>query len=141
MFAAVGHGLSPILCVGESLDERHRHQHHSVVSRQVHQALRNLPPPRHGQEVVVAYEPIWAIGSGEPAEPDEARIMSRVIHQALVDTFGERLTNTATRRLYGGSVTPANVRAFVDGDDIQGVLLGNASQQAGSFLAIVNALT
>ena len=141
MFAAMGHGLSPILCVGESRDERYRNRQFHVVSQQVHRALRNVPPPRHRQELVVAYEPIWAISPGGPASSSDAHEMAHVIHQALVDAYGERIVRTSTRILYGGSVDAGNVREFVDGDVVRGVLVGRDSLNASSFSAILTALS
>ena len=140
IFVAMGHGLSPILCVGESRDERRRRGQFHVVSQQVHRALHNVPPPRHRQELVVAYEPIWAISPGGPASPADALEMAHVIHQALVDTYGERIARTATRVLYGGSVDARNVRDFADGETVQGVLVGRDSLNASSFSAILKAL-
>lgn len=137
VLAGLAYGLSVILCVGESSDERRQNIHHARVSRQVHEALRNVPPPRYGQELVIAYEPIWAIGSGYPAERDQVITMAGVIQQALVDVFGVQISQEATRIIYGGSVVPENVKGFVDQENIQGVLLGKASQYASSFSTIL----
>lgn len=137
VLSSLAHGLSPILCVGESSDERRANIHHSRVSRQVHDGLRNVPPPRLGQELVVAYEPLWAIGTGYATQPHEAITMSQVIHQALIDVYGEEITHATTRVLYGGSVVPHNVTSFIDRGNIHGVLLGKASQQVASFKAIL----
>lgn len=140
VFTAMGNGLSPILCVGESREERQRHEQYRIVSQQVHHALSNVPPPRHQQELVVAYEPVWAISPCGPANPSDVNEMARIIHQALVDTYGERIVRSSTRILYGGSVTAGDVRSFVNGDDIRGVLVGRDSLNVSSFGAILKAL-
>lgn len=137
---AIGHGLSPIVCVGESRVERQRNIQTGVVARQVLRALHNLPPPRHGQEIVIAYEPIWAVGAEEPAEPEEVMTMAAVVHQALVDALGERLTDKHTRIVYGGSVFPDNVRSFIDRQNIHGVLLGRASQNVTTLVNLLKVL-
>lgn len=141
LLATLGHGLSPILCVGESAEERQRNIHHMIVAQQIHEALRSVPPPRQGQELAVAYEPIWAISPAGPADPEDAREMARVVHQALVDTYGETHVKTSTRILYGGSVEAENVRSFVDQETIHGVLVGAQSIHADDFRRILRALS
>ncbi len=141
VLAALGLGLSPIVCVGESREERQANRQHHVVERQLQVALSNVPPPRHGTELVVAYEPIWAIGTDHPAEPADAHDMAAAIRQALTDVFGERVVNTTTRVLYGGSVRPDNVSTFVNGEHLQGVLVGGASINAITFSALIKRLS
>lgn len=140
VLAALGHGLSPVLCVGESAGDRQRHLEHHVVSQQVHLALKNVPPPRFHQALIVAYEPLWAISPGRPAEPRDAHEMAGIVHQALVDAFGERVVGASTMIIYGGSVDGGNVGEYVDRDLIQGVLVGAASTHAQSFDAILKSL-
>ncbi len=140
VFAAMGHGLSVILCVGESMDVRRHHGQYHTVSQQVHRALRNVPPPRHRQELIVAYEPIWAISPGGPAQPSDAHDMAHVITQALVDLYDARVVRSSTKVLYGGSVDAGNVHAFVDGDAVRGVLVGRDSLNATAFNAILKAV-
>lgn len=141
VFTVIGHGLSPILCVGETSRQRRQRVHHHVVSQQVQSALKNLPPPRHGQTLVVAYEPVWAVSPGGPAEPSDAQAMASVIHQALVDLFGERIVAAHTRVIYGGSVGAANVRAFVDRELISGVLVGAVSLKSSTLIPIIKQLS
>ncbi|MFH0828680.1 MAG: triose-phosphate isomerase [Candidatus Kerfeldbacteria bacterium] len=140
VFTALGHHLSPILCVGESLEERSMRHHLFTVMRQVQRGLHNVPPPRKGQELVIAYEPIWAISPGGPATPHDAHEMAHMIQHALVDLFGERIVRESTRVLYGGNVTPDNVGTFVDGEFVHGVLVGKDSLKVELFSAILNAL-
>ncbi len=141
VLTVIGHGLSPILCVGETSSQRRQRIHHHVVGQQVQSALKNLPPPRHGQTLVVAYEPVWAISPGGPAEPADAQAMASVIHQALVDLFGERIVDAVTRIIYGGSVGAANVSAFVDRELISGVLVGAGSLKSSTLIPIINQLS
>lgn len=140
VFSAMGHGLTPIVCVGETADQRSSKIQYHVVSRQIHSALHNVPPPRLGQQVLIAYEPVWAISPGGPALPADAQAMAQVIHQALVDVYGEKVTNASTRILYGGSVDAGNVASFVDGEHVHGVLVGRDSLDPKKFNAIINSL-
>lgn len=139
LIAALSHGLSSILCVGESRHERIRHAHHRTVAHQVIEAMRNVPPAHRGTSLIVAYEPVWAVGSDEPATPEQAVDMAGVIRTALAEV----LPSSAADRvnvLYGGSVTPTNVSGFVDGQSINGVLLGRAALTARGFLDLAEAL-
>ncbi|MBI4426665.1 MAG: triose-phosphate isomerase [Candidatus Kerfeldbacteria bacterium] len=138
--AALGHGLSPIVCVGESREDRHQHRHHHVITQQLDAAIRNLPPPDERQELLVAYEPIWAIGTGQPATAADAQEMADVIHRSLLEVFGRDVVARRTRVLYGGSVTPANVGEFVEGQSVHGVLVGTAGLPAAGLGSIVRAV-
>lgn len=131
--AALAHHLSPIVCIGEKQQDRASRRHVFVVMRQLQQVLHNLPPPRTAQEIVIAYEPVWAISPGGPASPEDAFEMATVIRQSLVDAFGERITDRHCRVVYGGSVDPDNVRSFVDGELIHGVLVGRESITVQSY--------
>lgn len=140
VLAALAHHLSPIVCIGESQQDRAANRHMFVVMRQLQRVLHNLPPPRQTQELVVAYEPVWAISPGGPASPDDALQMASVIRQALVDAFGERVADGHTRVVYGGSVAPENVRAFVDKESIRGVLVGRESLEEKEFVGVLRGL-
>ena len=135
--AVVATGLCPILCVGETLEERKAGEGDEVVLRQLGAGLAGA----RASTPVVAYEPVWAIGTGLAAEPDEvARVhaMIRRVLGSLVDSSGA----AQCRVLYGGSVTPENAGALLgagSSDEIDGVLVGGASRQASSFLAIAAA--
>ncbi len=126
--AAVRAGLTPVLCVGEQLAERDAGESVAVVTRQLEAALDGFPVD---QELVVAYEPVWAIGTGRTASPELAQEM----HSALRAALGGR----DVRILYGGSVKPANAAELMGQPDIDGVLVGGASLQADSFLQIIRA--
>lgn len=141
VFTVMARGLTPIICVGETAEQRRRGLAHHAVARQLQAALKNVPPPRHGQTVIVAYEPVWAISPGGPATPTDARDMAGVVHQGLVDHFGQRLTERQTRVLYGGSVSAETVADFVDGEHLHGVLVGAQSQHYVSLAALLRALS
>ena len=124
--AAVRSRLVPILCVGESADQRQAGQTDRFVRRQVLEALTDLDPAQ-ARRCVVAYEPIWAIGSGEPATPSEAnRTIALSVRGAVADRFGEEVAREV-RALYGGSVGPGNIAAFMAMPEIDGALVGGAS--------------
>jgi triosephosphate isomerase (TIM) len=128
-------GLSPILCVGETLDERESGHATNVVTRQLTTALQGLDSVAIGG-VVVAYEPVWAIGTGRAAEPEDAQQMAAQIRETLADLAGGRTASEVTIQ-YGGSVKGSNARAFLELPDINGALVGGASLDAGEFAAII----
>ncbi|XKH50705.1 triose-phosphate isomerase [Chryseomicrobium palamuruense] len=135
--AALDLGLTPIVCVGESLAQREAGETETVVSKQVAEAFEGLTESEV-EKTVVAYEPIWAIGTGKTATADDANQVCQAIRETLLDLHGEEAAN-ATRILYGGSVKPANIEELLGKDDIDGALVGGASLEADSFLQLVEA--
>lgn len=136
LLAALREGLRPILCVGETLEERGRGETLSVVRRQVEGGLQGV----HGREigsVVIAYEPVWAIGTGETATPDQAEEVHHSIKEWLLEGFGFEEAK-GCRVIYGGSVKPDNIDALMAESNIDGALVGGASLKADSFARIVN---
>lgn len=132
--AVLASPLDPIVCVGESLDERRGGEMTSVLMRQLHGAFDGVQlTPR----ITVAYEPIWAIGTGETATPDQAQEACQFIRAYLRQLGGE--TADRMRIQYGGSVTPQNAAELLGQDDIDGALVGGASLKAEQFAAIVAA--
>ncbi len=130
--AAFQHGLRPILCVGETLDQREVGQAESVVSRQLSAGLDGALDING---LVVAYEPVWAIGAGRAATPDiAAEMMGDVISETLRSLHPDAAGNTPL--LYGGSVNPENIAAFAALDSVHGALVGGASLQADQFVEI-----
>ncbi len=128
--------LTPILCVGEQLDERERGQAARVITRQLQGALQgvNLSDP---SSLVIAYEPVWAIGSGLSASPAEtADFIGGVIRPVVSGLWGQEISQKI-RVLYGGSVSPENAGGFFTPDEIDGALVGGASLSADSFLGII----
>lgn len=133
--AVLDWGMSPLLCVGESLDEREARHTQSKVAGQVRAALDDISQA-DAQRVVVAYEPIWAIGTGKNDTPREANQTAAFIRGVLAERVGESVARQI-RILYGGSVKPENIDGFMAESDIDGALVGGASLEAVSFLRIV----
>jgi triosephosphate isomerase len=133
--AAFRVGLTPILCVGETLEQHGAGQTEAVVCRQLQGALQGLQPPR-GRELILAYEPVWAIGTGNAATGVGANGIITYLRSCLAELWG---TDEAGRSpiLYGGSVTPANTAEFISQPDVDGALVGGASLKAPDFLAII----
>jgi len=136
-FAAVKEAhLVPIFCVGELLEEREANQTEDVVARQI-DAVINLVGISAFKDVVIAYEPVWAIGTGKTATPQQAQDVHAFIRQRLATHDAEIAQQT--RILYGGSVKPSNAKEIFNMSDIDGGLIGGASLQAEDFLAICTA--
>jgi triosephosphate isomerase len=136
--AALSHGLVPIVCVGETLQENEAGRTAEVVSRQVRQGLAGLSLS-DGNALIIAYEPVWAIGTGLAATPDGANmVIANDIRAVLVEMFGEDFANSV-RILYGGSVKGDNAMDFFSMPDIDGALVGGASLKAADFTRIVQA--
>ncbi len=138
VLAALAHGLKPIVCVGETLEENQGGITAEVVSRQVRAGLQRLTQEQ-AEQVVVAYEPVWAIGTGLAATPEGANAVHKdVIRPILREMFGEEIGD-GMRILYGGSVNPGNAAELFGQSDIDGGLIGGASLKAESFIALVKA--
>ena len=131
--AALGVGMNPILCIGESLDERNGGDAESVVESQV---IAGLEGVEVGSGVVVAYEPVWAIGTGQAASPEIAQAMMAHIRGTLAAIGGEDAA-AEVPLLYGGSVNAGNIGGYLSQPDVNGALVGGASLDAGSFVEIV----
>jgi len=132
--AALAHGLVPIVCLGETLFEREQGQTLSVIERQLTGGLEGVQPTAD-REVILAYEPVWAIGTGRTATPAQANEVHAFIRGWLARAWGDRAM--ATRVLYGGSVKPDHIKALMEQPDIDGALVGGASLDAAAFAAIV----
>ena len=135
VFAALADGLKPIVCVGETLKERERENTFKVIKQQINGGLAGLSVEQM-QSVVIAYEPVWAIGTGKTATPDQAQAVHAFIRKLLTEMFGEA-TAEATRIQYGGSVKPNNATELMGQPDIDGALVGGASLKASDFAEIV----
>jgi triosephosphate isomerase len=129
------HGLTPIICVGETLEEREGDQMEAVITRQVQACLADLPAEKVAASVI-AYEPVWAIGTGKTASREQAQEVHALIRRLLTEQFGED-TAQAVRIQYGGSVKPNNIAELMAQPDIDGALVGGAALDAESFAAIV----
>jgi triosephosphate isomerase len=135
--AAFDHGLTPIACIGETLPERESDRTLEVVERELERALRHLTPDEAAR-AVVAYEPLWAIGTGVTATPAQAQEVHAFIRRRISVSHGDAVA-ASIRILYGGSVKPDNAAALIDEPDVDGALVGGACLQADSFLKIVRA--
>jgi triosephosphate isomerase (TIM) len=129
-------GLTAIVCVGEMLDEREARNAENVVKTQLVNSLQGLTTSDM-ERIIIAYEPVWAIGTGKTATPEQAQEMHAFIRKTLVETHGNEVANT-TRILYGGSVKPENIKVLMSQTDVDGALVGGASLEANSFAQIVN---
>jgi triosephosphate isomerase len=134
---AIAHRLTPILCIGETLEQRRRGETMRVVLAQLQAGLAAAPPEKSAH-LVVAYEPVWAIGTGDNATPQQAQEVHAAIRVALRDHFGKE-KGDEVRIVYGGSVTPDNIDQLIAQPDIDGALIGGASLKAESFTRIVRA--
>jgi len=133
--AALDHDLKPIFCVGENLEEREAGRTTQVVSSQIKGGLAGVEGD-FSNRMVIAYEPIWAIGTGRVAEPEDANEVIRHIRAVVGSTNGPE-TAQGVRILYGGSVKPDNVQALMEEPEIDGALVGGASLQGDDFLQLI----
>jgi triosephosphate isomerase len=134
--AVVAAGLTPMLCVGEKLDERERGEAEAVVVRQLRAGFAKLQPAQIATSLV-AYEPVWAIGTGKTASPKDATAMHAVVRRVLKELAGDRAAHVPV--LYGGSVARGNVAELVASPEVDGVLVGGASLDADGWATIVRA--
>ncbi|GGC82339.1 triosephosphate isomerase [Thalassobacillus devorans] len=135
--AAFKHDLTPIVCVGETLEQRENNETMNHVEAQVKKALEGLSDEQV-QQVIIAYEPIWAIGTGKTSSAEDANEVCSHIRN-VVKEFSSETAAEAVRIQYGGSVKPANVDELLGQSDIDGALVGGASLEADSFLKLVEA--
>jgi triosephosphate isomerase len=130
-------GLVPIVCMGETLEEREDGQTFAVIEKQLHESLKNfrddkIMPP----STILAYEPVWAIGTGRTATPDQAQEVHHFIRKWIKECF-DTATANLVRIIYGGSVKPQNIKDLMSKPDIDGTLVGGASLKADSFIPII----
>ena len=133
---ALDNGLTPIACVGELLAEREAGKTMDVVGRQVDAVLKALTADE-AIKIVIAYEPVWAIGTGKVATPEQAQEVHAFIRKRIASAHGQKVAD-ALRVLYGGSVKPDNVKGLMALPDVDGALVGGASLKADSFLRLVH---
>lgn len=134
--AALAAGLTPIVCIGETLDEREAGEAEKVVERQISAGLGELTVG-DAARIILAYEPVWAIGTGRTASPEQAQEMHAFIRRVMTDKFSPDVAS-GLRILYGGSVKPDNIAGLMKQTDIDGALVGGASLTADGFSQIVN---
>ncbi|HXY29104.1 MAG TPA: triose-phosphate isomerase [Gemmatimonadaceae bacterium] len=129
-------GLIPLLCVGEKLEERDRNTTHAVVLRQVKAGISRLDASQIAR-IMIAYEPVWAIGTGRTARPEDATQVQSAIRRTLRDSVGAKANDIPI--LYGGSVSPENAASLLAAADVDGVLVGGSSLEAATWASIVRA--
>ncbi|WP_227397201.1 triose-phosphate isomerase [Jeotgalibacillus aurantiacus] len=135
--AAFNHGLTPIVCVGETLEQRENNETKDFVAGQVKAALEGLSEEQV-KNTVIAYEPIWAIGTGKSSTAEDANEVCAHVRAVVAEAVSKDAAD-AVRIQYGGSVKPANIKEYMDQSDIDGALVGGASLEADSFLALLEA--
>lgn len=135
--AAISNGLNPIVCVGEVLEERENGKFLDVVSAQVKESLFHLDASAFGK-VVIAYEPVWAIGTGKTATAEQAQEMHAFIRSLIAEKYGSEVAEN-TSILYGGSCKPSNAKELFANKDVDGGLIGGASLKAADFMGIITA--
>ncbi|MBL7942944.1 MAG: triose-phosphate isomerase [Flavobacteriales bacterium] len=133
--ACIRHGVIPVFCCGEHLEQRRQKEHFVTVLQQLQKGLFHLTPAQF-QSIVIAYEPVWAIGTGQTASPEQAQEMHAFIREEIGKHFGSPAAN-AIRILYGGSVNATNAGELMSCADIDGALVGGASLHARDFATII----
>lgn len=139
VLAAVENNLKPIYCIGETLEERESDQTLAVIKTQIYEGLANYPLSEV-DNLVLAYEPVWAIGTGKTATNEMAQEVHAYVRKLLTDIFGDTAAS-GVRILYGGSMKPENAKGLLAQPDVDGGLIGGASLNARSFCSIVEAAT
>lgn len=137
--AAFAHHLTPIVCVGETLAQRENNETKQIVGSQVKAAFAGLSDDE-AKQVVVAYEPIWAIGTGKSSTAEDANEVCAYIRSAIADQFSQDVADSV-RIQYGGSVKPGNIKEFMEQPDIDGALVGGASLDPQSYLQLLEAVS
>ena len=134
---ALANGLTPIFCIGEVLEERKAGKHFDVVKEQVEKSLFGLSAEDFGK-IILAYEPVWAIGTGETATPEQAEEIHAYIRKVIAGKYGQQVADDCSI-LYGGSCKPSNAKELFANPDVDGGLIGGASLKAEDFMGIVRA--
>ena len=134
---ALANGLTPIFCIGEVLEEREAGKHFDVVKAQIEESLFNLSAEDFGK-IILAYEPVWAIGTGKTATAEQAQEMHAFIRKTIADKYGNEVAENCSI-LYGGSCKPSNAKELFANKDVDGGLIGGAALEVDSFMGIVNA--
>lgn len=135
---ALLHRMKIVFCFGEELADRKANQHFEVVASQIKNALFHLTAEQW-KSIILAYEPVWAIGTGETATPDQAQQMHQFIRETISEKYGDSVANEVSI-LYGGSVKPSNAKEIFAKKDVDGGLIGGAALNADDFISIINAI-
>jgi triosephosphate isomerase len=135
---ALSHNMTVIFCFGEELKDRQNNQHFNIVENQLRDGLFHIKD-KNWEQIVLAYEPVWAIGTGETASPEQAQEMHRFIRETVRQRFGSTIAEDVSI-LYGGSVKPENAKEIFSKPDVDGGLIGGAALKATDFAAIVSSI-
>ena len=135
---ALSHNMTVIFCFGEELKDRQNNQHFNIVENQLRDGLFHIKD-KNWEQIVLAYEPVWAIGTGETASPEQAQEMHRFIRETVRQRFGSTIAEDLSI-LYGGSVKPENAKEIFSKPDVDGGLIGGAALKATDFAAIVSSI-
>ena len=135
---ALSHNMTVIFCFGEELKDRQNNQHFNIVENQLRDGLFHIKD-KNWEQIVLAYEPVWAIGTGETASPEQAQEMHRFIRETVRQRFGSTIAENVSI-LYGGSVKPENAKEIFSKPDVDGGLIGGAALKATDFAAIVSSI-
>ena len=135
---ALKHGIRVVFCIGEELEDRKANKHFEVVGNQIKNGLFHLPAEAW-QHLVLAYEPVWAIGTGETATPDQAQEIHHFIRKTIADKYGKDVADNVSI-LYGGSVKPDNAKEIFAKEDVDGGLIGGAALKADDFVSIIKSI-
>jgi len=135
---ALSHNMTVIFCFGEELKDRQNNQHFNIVENQLRDGLFHIKD-KNWEQIVLAYEPVWAIGTGETASPEQAQEMHRFIRETVRQRFGSTIAQDVSI-LYGGSVKPENAKEIFSKPDVDGGLIGGAALKATDFAAIVSSI-
>jgi triosephosphate isomerase len=135
---ALSHNMTVIFCFGEELKDRQNNQHFNIVENQLRDGLFHIKD-KNWEQIVLAYEPVWAIGTGETASPEQAQEMHRFIRETIRQHFGSTIAEDVSI-LYGGSVKPENAKEIFSKPDVDGGLIGGAALKASDFAAIVSSI-
>ena len=135
---ALKHGIRVVFCIGEELADRKANKHFEVVGNQIKNGLFHLPAEAW-QHLVLAYEPVWAIGTGETASPEQAQEIHHFIRKTISDKYGKDVADNVSI-LYGGSVKPDNAKEIFAKEDVDGGLIGGAALKADDFVSIIKSI-
>ena len=128
--------MTPVICIGESLEDRESNNYELFLTKQIQSSLIDVSIK--SQKIIIAYEPIWAIGSGKPIDAKEAEYIHKMIYSKIEDIFGLEIAKNNFQIIYGGSVNAANVESFISLEKVDGFLVGGASLNADEFYQIAN---
>ncbi len=137
--AVLDTGMVPVICVGETFEERQRRATDYVIINQVSRAIEGIDL-RADQKLIIAYEPVWVIGSGQAVKPEDAEYVNRIIRRRMIDFYPLPIVRNNIRIIYGGSIDSVNVKQFVSQETIDGALVGGASLKSKEFVKMISKL-